>query len=78
MDVAKQRIRAAAARKKEERLVKGLEEGNSSVPKSVSKVSKRKNDGDDARPSKKTVVIPGDASLKGKSPLSQAMARARG
>ena len=47
MDVAKQRIRAVVARKKEERLAKGTEEGNSSVPKSVSKVSKRKTDGDD-------------------------------
>ena len=67
MDVAKQRIRAAAARKKEERLVKGTEEGNSSVSKSVSKVSKRKIDRDDDRLSKKTVVTPSDASSKGKS-----------
>ena len=58
-----------AARKKEERLVKGTEEGNSSVPKSVSKVSKRKPDGDDDRPSKRTAVTPGDASLKGNSSL---------
>ena len=69
MDVAKQRIRAAATRKKEERLVKGTEEGNSSVPKSVSKVSKRKNDGDDDRLSKKAAVTPGDASSKGKLSL---------
>ena len=69
MDVAKQRIRAAVARKKEERLAKGTEEGNSSAPKSISKASKRKSDGDDARPSKKTVVILGDASPKGKSSL---------
>ena len=61
MDVAKQRIRVAAA--------KGTEEGNSLAPKSVSKASKRKFDGDDARPSKKTVVIPSDASSKGKSSL---------
>ena len=47
MDVAKQRIRATAARKKEERLAKGTEEGNSSIPKSINKVSKRKPDGDD-------------------------------
>ena len=65
MDVAKQRIRAVAAHKKEERLAKGTEEGNSLTPKS----SKRKYDRDDARPSKKTVVIPGDASPKGKSSL---------
>ena len=69
MDVAKQRIRAATACKKEERLAKGKEEGNSSVPKSVSKVSKRKSDEDDDRPSKKTVVTPGDASPKGKLSL---------
>ena len=68
MDVAKQRIRAAA-RKKEERLTKGTEDGDSSAPKSVSKSPKRKADGDGARPSKKTVAIPGDASLKGKSAL---------
>ena len=69
MDVAKQRIRAAVAHKKEERLMKGAEEGDSSAPKSVSKASKRKVDGDGARPSKKTVSIPGDASPKGKSAL---------
>ena len=67
MDVAKQRIRAAAACKKEKRLEKGTEEGNSSVPKSVSKVSKRKLDGDDDCPSKRTIVTPGDTSPKGKS-----------
>ena len=70
MDVTKQRIRAVTvARKKEKRLAKGMEEGNSSVPKSASKASKRKSDGNDALPSKKTVVIPGDASPKGKSSL---------
>ena len=69
MDIAKQRIRAAAVRKKEERLMKGAEEGDSSTPKSVSKASKRKADGDGARPSKKTVSIPGDAFSKGKSAL---------
>ena len=78
MDVAKQRIRAAAACKKEERLMKGTEEGDSLAPKSVSKAPKRKADGDGARPSKKTVVILGDASPKGSRPLSQAMAQARG
>ena len=67
MDVAKQRIRATAARKKEERLAKGTKKGDSSAPKSVNKASKRKADEDDARPSKKTVVILGDSSPKGKS-----------
>ena len=69
MDVTKQRIKAAAARKKEERLAKGTEEGNSSIPKSVSKVSKRKTNEDDDRPSKKAAVTPGDTSPKGKSSL---------
>ena len=69
MDVAKQRIRAAVTCKKEERLAKGMEEGNSSAPKSISKASKIKSDGDDTRPSKKTIVIPSDAFPKGKSSL---------
>ena len=69
MDVAKQRIRAAVACKKEERLVKGTKEGDSSAPKSVSKAPKRKVDEDGAYPFKKTVFIPSDASLKGKSAL---------
>ena len=63
MDAAKQRIRVAAAHKKE------TEEGNSSVPKSVTKVSKRKPNGDDDRPSKRATVTPGDTSPKGKSSL---------
>ena len=78
MDVAKQRIRAAAARKKEERLTKGTEDGDSSAPKSVSKSPKRKADGDGARPSKKTVAIPGDASLKGKSALKPSHGAGKG
>ena len=78
MDVAKQRIRAMAARKKEERLVKGTEEGNSSIPKSVNKVSKRKTDRDDNRPSKKTVETLGDASLKGKSSLKPSHGAGKG
>ena len=78
MDVAKQRIRAAAAHKKEERLVKGTEEGNSSVPKSVSKVSKRKTNEDDDRQSKKAVVTPGDASPKGKSSLKPSHGAGKG
>ena len=51
MDATKQRIRAVAARKKEEaKLVKGTEEGTLSVPEAVSKVSERKPDKDDDRP----------------------------
>ena len=78
MDVAKQRIKAVVARKKEERLMKGTEEGDSSAPKSVSKAPKRKADGDNARPSKKTVAIPGDASLKGKSALKPSHGAGKG
>ena len=68
----------AAACKKEERLVKGTEEGNSSAPKSISKASKRKSDGDDVCPSKKTVAIPGDASPKGKSSLKPSHSAGKG
>ena len=78
MNVAKQRIRAAIARKKEEGLAKGTEERNSSVPKSVSKVSKRKTNGDDDRPSKKTVVTSGDTPLKGKSSLKPSHSASKG
>ena len=78
MDVAKQRIRAAAARKKKERLAKGTEEGDSSAPKSVSKSPKRKADGDGTRPSKKIAVIPGDASPKGKSALKPSHGAGKG
>ena len=78
MDVAKQRIRAAVARKKEERLAKGTEEGNLSVPKSVSKVSKRKLEGDDDCPSKRTAVTPGDASPKRKSSLKPSHGACKG
>ena len=67
MDVAKQRIRAAVAHKREEKMMKGAKEGDSSAPKTVSKTSKRKADDDGARPSKKTITIPSDASPKGKS-----------
>ena len=78
MVVAKQRIRAAVAHKKEERLMKGTEEGDSSASKSVSKAPKRKVDGDGARPSKKTVAIPGDASSKGKSALKPSHGAGKG
>ena len=78
MDVAKQRIKATTALKKEERLTKGAEEGDSSAPKIVTKASKRKADGDGARPSKKTVTIPGDASPKGKSALKPSYGAGKG
>ena len=78
MDIAKQRIRAAAARKKEERLTKGTEEGDSSAPKFISKAPKRKADGDGTRPSKKTVTILGYASPKGKSALKPSHGAGKG
>ena len=78
MDIAKQRIRAAATRKKEERLMKGAEEGDSSTPKTVSKASKRKADEDGARTSEKTITIPGDASPKGNSALKPSHCAGKG
>ena len=78
MDAAKQRIRVAAARKNEEKLAKELEEGNSSVPKSVSKVSKRKLEGDDDCPSKRTAITPGDASPKRKLSLKPSHGTGKG
>ena len=78
MDIAKQRIRAAAARKNEERLTKGTEEGDSSAPKFISKAPKRKADGDGTRPSKKTITILGDASMKGKSALKPSHGAGKG
>ena len=78
MDIAKQRIRSAATCKKEERLAKGTEEGDSSAPKSINKASKRKADEDDTRPSKKTVVIPGDGSPKGKSSVKPSCGAGKG
>ena len=69
MESAKQRARAAAARKKEEKKAKEAEGGTSSSPKTVTKVLKRKPDGNDDRLSKKAAVTPGDVSPKRKSPL---------
>ena len=70
MDTAKQRVRAAAARKKEEaKQAKGTDEGTSSAPEIVIKVSKRKPDGKDDRQSKRAAVTPRDVSSKRKSPI---------
>ena len=68
MESAKQRIRAAAARQKEERKNKEAGGEASSTPKAVAKVTKRKPDGSDSRPTKKAAVTPGDEPLKEKSP----------
>ena len=59
-------------------MTKGVEEEDSSAPKTVSKTSKRKADGEGARPSKKTVTIPGDASPKGKSALKPSHGASKG
>ena len=78
MDVAKQRIRAAATHKKEERLTKGAEKGDSSAPKTVNKASKRKADKDVTHPSKKTVTIPDGGSPKGKLALKPSHGAGKG
>ena len=72
MDVVKQRVRAAAAHKKEEeRKVKGKEGTSSSVPKAIYKgLAKRKTDGDNDRLLKKVVVTPRDAYSKKSPPKS--------
>ena len=68
MESAKQRIRVATARQKEERKAKEAGGEASSTPKVVAKVTKRKPDGIDSRLSKKAAVSPGDEPLKEKSP----------
>ena len=78
MESAKQRVRAAVARKKEEKKVKETEGGTSSAPKTVSKVSKRKPDRKENRPSKKAIVTPGDVSPKRKSPLKPSHGAGKG
>ena len=59
MEFAKQRIRAAAARQKEEKRAKELGGEASSTPKVITKAAKRKPDGSDGRPSKKATITPG-------------------
>lgn len=70
MDIAKQRVRAVAARKKEEaKKAKGQEGTSSSVPKAISKSStKRKTDGENDRPPKKVAINFGDVHSKKPSP----------
>ena len=68
MDSTKQRIRAVAARQKEEKRAKEAGGETSSTPKVVSKQAKRKPDGSDGRPSKKAAVTPGDGVTKEKTP----------
>ena len=78
MDIAKQRVRAATARKKEEKKAKGAEGGTSSTPKTVAKALKRKPDGSDDCLSKKAAITPGDISPKGKSPLKPSHSAGKG
>ena len=59
MDTAKQRIRAAAARQKEERKNKEAAREASSTPNAVAKVTKRKPDGGDSCPTKRVAVTSG-------------------
>ena len=76
METAKQRVRAAAARKKEEKKAKGKEGVSSSTPHTASKGSaKRKADGKDDPPSKKVAVTLGDVPSKRSSPKSSHSAR---
>ena len=71
MKAAKQRVRAAAARKKEEEKAKGKEGVSSSAPHAISKGSaKGKADGKDDPPSKKVAITPGDVPFKKSSPKS--------
>ena len=71
MEAAKQRVRAAVARKKEEEKAKGKEGVSSSTPHSAFKGSvKRKADGKNDPPSKKVAVSPGDVPSKKSSPKS--------
>ena len=69
MESAKQRVRAAAARQKEEKRAKEAGGEASSTPKAVIKAAKRKPDESDGCPSKKATVTPGDEAIKEKSPL---------
>ena len=78
MESAKQRVRAATAHKKEEKKAKEAKGGTSSTPKIVTKVSKRKPDGNDDHPSKKAAVTPEDVSPKRKSPLKPSHGAGKG
>ena len=71
-------MRAAAARKKEEKKAKEARGETSLTPKTVAKPAKRKPDGSDNRPSKKTAVTPGDNAPKEKSPLKPSHGTGKG
>ena len=80
MEVARQRVRAVAAHKKEEeRRAKGKEGASLSAPKAISKgSSKRKVDGKDDRLPKDAAVTPGVAHPKKKSPLKSSRGAGKG
>ena len=78
MESAKQRVRTAVARKKEEKKAKEAGGETSSTPKTVIKVAKRKPDGSDNRLSKKAAVTPRDNALKEKSPLKPSHGAGKG
>ena len=79
MEAAKQRVRAAAARKKEqERKAKEKEGVSLSAPKTVAKVTKRKPNEKDDRPSKKVAITPVDVPPKKKSPLKSSRGASKG
>ena len=78
MESAKQRVRVAAARKKEEKKAKEAWGETSSTPKTVIKAAKRKPDGSDDRLSKKATVTPGDNAPKEKSPLKPSHGAGKG
>ena len=78
MESAKQRIRAAVARQKEEKRAKEAGGETSSTPKVVSKQAKRKPDGSDGRLSKKATVTPRDGATKEKSPLKPSHGAGKG
>ena len=76
MKTAKKKVRASTAcKKEEERKAREKEEKvSSSAPKTVAKVSKRKPDTKDDRPSKNVAVTLGDVPPKKKSPLKSSRA----
>ena len=78
MESAKQRVRAATARQKEEKRAKEAGGQTSLTAKTVAKTAKRKPDGSDSRPSKKAAATPRDSALKEKSPLKPSHGASKG
>ena len=78
MESAKQRVRAAVARQKEEKRAKEVGGETSSTPKAITKQAKRKPDGSDGRLAKKAAVTPGDGAAKEKSPLKPSHGAGKG